>query len=796
MEGNKLDSVFSNLAIPYESVRYRPFTDAEDNNLRLVGDAFEPGSSADCYVTPGGSLQKRPVFSTWWFGQTNQIISGKRIDYVWHYTTLPDANGVVYSYELMSVFNLSTTLWEMYFRPTISGVIQIFSNVRFVNNSTQIHRVGFSRGVAYVKALPTAASAEKLGTIIFDGSGGTVVYKFWGMLGPTIPARITGDTNKLTVAATATAATLTVASTTGFDTPTGRLWIDTEVVDYTGTTATTFTGCTRGAAGSKAAEHAVNTRVLQRDWSASAHKVEVNQGWQYTYTWKTVQEGETNRAPLEFNPSLLPSDTLPFFGLRPKVTVQGHTDTTNVTKICIYRTTDGGGDFYFLEEITNTGSGAIVYEDKSLGSGASGTTLEDPLPDIKLDTTRMAPSLTSNSPPPTVNPPSVVGVATPSRNASHIVSFSSRFWYAIDNVVYYSGDEEIKTGIPEESWPSGTFGNFFRFTDRIVALQATSGALYILGITYIYILTGTNKETFSVRKIASHAGMWEQAPEASVSFLDRVAYLADDGRVMLITGDYVDVISEPIIAASRGTGFVQMVFYTRLNVQWLCLLNPARSGGATSTMQVYDWARSTMERRDFWFAPWSGRLNAIWTFEQSGSRVMGAVANDSVGTPNSSGLVAIDVDSFGGDVTDSIILNAAWTTLARVLVVRIQTFKNPPGNHVNSHAVPALTTVLGYCKLDYYSGGVTTNIGLTVFYDNALLTGTAATSRQVSPTRRTASAGYITREWWFWQVGQDFGLTISNGDMADGQSLRLDRITVGMFPGAGPDGPMSEKDAS
>lgn len=60
----------------------------------------------------------------------------------------------------------------------------------------------------------------------------------------------------------ATVATITVDSTTGFKSS-GRIQIDTENIDYTGTTATTFTGCTRGAGLSVAASHSDNAKVIQ-----------------------------------------------------------------------------------------------------------------------------------------------------------------------------------------------------------------------------------------------------------------------------------------------------------------------------------------------------------------------------------------------------------------------------------------------------------------------------------------------------------------------------------------------------
>jgi hypothetical protein len=62
------------------------------------------------------------------------------------------------------------------------------------------------------------------------------------------------------------ATTVTVTSTTGFSSPTGRLLIDAETVAYTGTTGTTFTGCTRGVSGTgsgAAAPHANGATVVQ-----------------------------------------------------------------------------------------------------------------------------------------------------------------------------------------------------------------------------------------------------------------------------------------------------------------------------------------------------------------------------------------------------------------------------------------------------------------------------------------------------------------------------------------------------
>jgi hypothetical protein len=64
----------------------------------------------------------------------------------------------------------------------------------------------------------------------------------------------------LTAALTTGTTTVTVNSTTGFP-ASGRITIDAELINYTGTSATTFTGCTRGQGGTIAAAHASGNAV-------------------------------------------------------------------------------------------------------------------------------------------------------------------------------------------------------------------------------------------------------------------------------------------------------------------------------------------------------------------------------------------------------------------------------------------------------------------------------------------------------------------------------------------------------
>lgn len=82
------------------------------------------------------------------------------------------------------------------------------------------------------------------------------------------------DTNGVTVDAT----TISVDSTTGFSS-TGFIAINSEIIEYTGITATTFTGCTRASLNSTAITHSDNDVVKEVYTSA----------WVDTDGWNTIE---------------------------------------------------------------------------------------------------------------------------------------------------------------------------------------------------------------------------------------------------------------------------------------------------------------------------------------------------------------------------------------------------------------------------------------------------------------------------------------------------------------------------
>ena len=92
-----------------------------------------------------------------------------------------------------------------------------------------------------------------------------------GYWGGTIPTSVT---TQLDGSLNNSATTITVDATAAFPTS-GRIDIDTELITYSGKTATTFTGCVRGANGSTAASHLDNAVVTNAtfwvDWGEESN---------------------------------------------------------------------------------------------------------------------------------------------------------------------------------------------------------------------------------------------------------------------------------------------------------------------------------------------------------------------------------------------------------------------------------------------------------------------------------------------------------------------------------------------
>jgi hypothetical protein len=156
---------------------------------------------------------------------------------------------------------------------TFSGAVSLGGNITATVLNAEFQITYLSSNTYTITALVNAAAGD-------SGDGGaSVVGTYQITSGNEIFTQNVGwgagswggivlgtATNQLNGAINNAVTTITVDSTAGFSTPTGTLLIDSETITYTGTTGTTFTGCTRGVSGTgsgAAASHADNAAVVQ-----------------------------------------------------------------------------------------------------------------------------------------------------------------------------------------------------------------------------------------------------------------------------------------------------------------------------------------------------------------------------------------------------------------------------------------------------------------------------------------------------------------------------------------------------
>lgn len=539
------------------------------------------------------------------------------------------------------------------------------------------------------------ATGEKYGTIIFNPSGGSVNVDFWGLAGPTIAARV----------------------------------------------------------------------VNPASWAATTnvHAYQVRFGWKYCYAWVSRTGQVSNRSPLETNPDVNPSDTGDLnisagAGKCPEIVVQGHADTTRIPKINIYRTTDGGGTFYFLDQITNTGAGNITYVDKNLESGVSGGVFADPKPDSLLDYTQTAPSTVSNSPPPPVAPPKVTGT-NDVEPCTPLAIYAGRIWFGIGRYLYFSAQEEIREGVPEECFPAGLRGNFFLLPHSIVNLVPSKDGLIVCCEKETKIVRGQDKETFVVDGLLPGVGQSPGHPRAVCSVDDGAVWLTHDFRVMEYFGGGVRVLSEALYndlrdAVNAGAE-IQLCRWADLSQDYLIVAAHGTTGAA-SKQWVLDLGRLRAPRGGpFWFTPWTIPavcfLAARTKTTPVNQRLLGFFWNGTNG-----GLTQLSE-------THSYTLDYAWggQGVSFTYNFDLMPVKLPAGNHVNALNTDSRTPVVDHIQLERSVFPGDRDPQVFSFYDD-LWEKPYAVKPSDLPPKRKSSRGYKTCHFTdFHEVGQRLFLRIT-----------------------------------
>lgn len=704
-------------------------------NLGYLTDKPALTSGYDVYSTWGGTTRKR--LGTTVFGSTTAMtIYPVRC---WFYETLENSP-VVY---LVGSF-LNSAFYELRYQKISGGGSgwTLVTERRACNQSIYPHEACAHRGKLYVKGFPTIiADPTGLGSIVLDGTGGTMSTHDWGALGPSSPVAltypsgrsITAGTNANPTSLTSTAHRLTTGETILIAGGTGS-W-----AGINGNRVVTVTGANTFTIPVDATGFGGFAGTVTFGWPASAHAVTVLNSWTYSYTWSLKSGHETDRAPLQTNPDLAPSSIGAFTNRLPTMTVVGPSDTTEYPYLNIYRTTDGGGTFFLLKQIANTG-GTIIFVDKYLAS-ASGNA--DPLPDSQLDTSHVAPTEFSNGPPPAVAPPLVTGTDAIQRSTP-IIEYASRLWYAIGEYIFYSANEELNEGVPEEAWPAGiALPNFFRAPETVTKLIPTPSGLIIPTRKQTVKITGTNKATFNMRPFLGGVGGAYGQPLASAVVGEKAAWLTQDSRIAVVSGDNYADISKPLGSAFKtlvdAGAIMEMYFWAQGDKEWLIVAAQQPSDTTASRWLIFDLDKSMTAQVEFWFPPWRVRSTTLAVGQNS---VLDTENKLIACLWNGVNFQAVKIDPTGATASDPDPTTLASTGFSWNLRTSLRTV--PVGDHVNTLRAPGFSPTLASVALEKTSYTGDAEPAVNVYLDNFFTVATAMTLPADPPAGRDQSTDFLT----------------------------------------------------
>lgn len=309
----------------------------------------------------------------------------------------------------------------------------------------------------------------------------------------------------------------------------------------------------------------------------------VNGGYQYVVCYYNSNTQHYS------SPSAVSTSTGNFTNQTVTVTMPTQASDAQVTNFALFRTTDGGAGIYFLV------SNSIA--------NITGTTFADSTADTALSTTT-APIAGFND-----RPPQMKG----------IVWFANRIWGFFNNKVYFSGWEEINTGVEEESFPSGATGNFYQFPSDVTGLAPVQGALLVFTASGIFRIEGDSLDTFRRDNFVRHLGVRNRS--AMVLVGRQVAWLDVSSTIQISDGVQITEISVPIrndISSIDHTK-ASLAFHYSGTFRWLMLLD-----GGAAKCRVYD---TDLEQ---WMPPWTFGGNSIYSGETAVgvyTLFLGAVGN-------------------------------------------------------------------------------------------------------------------------------------------------------------------------
>lgn len=219
--------------------------------------------------------------------------------------------------------------------------------------------------------------------------------------------------------------------------------------------------------GSTVTNWGIATPVSAPALSFGAGPLSPKTGYQYVYAYRSARHLSTS-SPVSANTGALSGKQITL-SLTPS-------SDTQVTSIEIYRTLDGGSNYYFLASVP-----------------AASTSYVDTTQDANLNNEILAPLNHQNDPPPT--------------GASLATYWRGRMWLAVGNLLYFAGGPDITNGSPEEGWPPA---NVFKFPDEITGFAPNNSGLLLFTNSDSYVILGTDSTSFYPQPWQSNFGVASQ----------------------------------------------------------------------------------------------------------------------------------------------------------------------------------------------------------------------------------------------------------------------------------------------
>jgi hypothetical protein len=175
--------------------------------------------------------------------------------------------------------------------------------------------------------------------------------------------------------------------------------------------------------------------------------------WQYVFVYRNATTTHISSAS--------PASATIFLAAVSNIAVTGlGSADAQVSNVDIYRLSQGGSIFYYLDTVTNPGAGQTwSYVDTSN--------------DSQLTTSQIVTTVPLNNPPPS--------------GASLIAFYQGRLWVASGNNLYFDGGGDIINGVAHECFPPA---NVFPYLSTITALVPTSQGLVVFLSDEIHAILG------------------------------------------------------------------------------------------------------------------------------------------------------------------------------------------------------------------------------------------------------------------------------------------------------------------